>query len=578
MVRFSIFRALLFSPAFRVNNLRLLLLVSSFTSVWLTVVLYSESSQSLIAQTALPLEPRSFFISVIRLAICSCSLIFLHHILITRNSLFGWRVHRLAVIDLAIVVIETCVMCYLIYWFAMEDLPLFDPGIWSFSIHVLLLLFSAAFRTATVIACNDKLFNQRFAFLGGCTRTRPPFTPLTILLNRSLARPLVRGESKPIIFIRAVILTCIGVGIPLFGIYAVIIRPVGAQVSTQMILGVPGHPGHVFQAPPGNATIGLPGLSYAGSRDSAVVSATLWSDEVIACPATSGSRDDNFVQCPVSWPDIATMSISVHFTGGMLQVYPIQGTLPAGLEYWELYLLGGGIPLFPGSNVIAALSWTERQLISKTLWWGFGSRSTVFISEITGLQTNAFSATTDANVTTLVLFQTSANAMKVLQDTADVTAISGIATFGGFWTFVNGTFALFFGANGGDPFLRWASYIYSNVARWFVNGMKTSRPYTQKGVNQALNLLESWPSSASALWIWTRIHGPLPTNRKVISKHRPKSRYQSPILSRFTEHIGFRKAEASASRWTSKLPVHIQKLIPSTVDILSKKYHCWIWI
>ncbi|KAJ7090697.1 hypothetical protein C8R44DRAFT_891861 [Mycena epipterygia] len=377
-------------------------------------------------------------------------------------------------------------MSYLLYGFAslvslsLEGPPLVNPGVLSFSIHVLLLLFSAAFRTATIIACNDKLFNQRFAFLGGCTRTHPPFTPLTILLNRSLARPLVRGESKPITLIRAVTLTCMGVGVPLFGIYAIIIQPVGAQVSTQMILGVPGHPGYVFQDPPGNATIGIPDLSYAGSRNFAVVSATLGSNEVINCSATSGSWDDNYVQCPVSWRDIVTMSIAVHFSGGMLQVYPIQGTLPAGLEHWELYLLGGGIPLFPGSNVIAALSWTERQLISKTLWWGFGSHSTVFISEITGLQTNAFSATTDANVTTLVLSQTSAYATKVLQDTVDVTAISGIATFGGFWTFVNGTFALFFGANGGDPFLRWASYIYSNVARWFANGTKTSRPYTQK--------------------------------------------------------------------------------------------------
>lgn len=34
-----------------------------------------------------------------------------------------------------------------------------------------------------------------------------------------------------------------------------------------------------------------------------------------------------------------------------------------------------------------------------------------------------------------------------LQDMADASPLSGIATFGGFWTFVNGAFALFFGAN-----------------------------------------------------------------------------------------------------------------------------------
>ncbi|KAJ7840185.1 hypothetical protein B0H14DRAFT_3458271 [Mycena olivaceomarginata] len=36
---------------------------------------------------------------------------------------------------------------------------------------------------------------------------------------------------------------------------------------------------------------------------------------------------------------------------------------------------------------------------------------------------------------------------KFLQDTANASPFSGIATFGGFWTFVNGAFALFFRAN-----------------------------------------------------------------------------------------------------------------------------------
>jgi hypothetical protein len=36
---------------------------------------------------------------------------------------------------------------------------------------------------------------------------------------------------------------------------------------------------------------------------------------------------------------------------------------------------------------------------------------------------------------------------KYLQDTTDASFLSGIATFGGFWTFLNGAFALLFGAN-----------------------------------------------------------------------------------------------------------------------------------
>jgi hypothetical protein len=37
--------------------------------------------------------------------------------------------------------------------------------------------------------------------------------------------------------------------------------------------------------------------------------------------------------------------------------------------------------------------------------------------------------------------------MKLIQETMDDTPLSGIATFGGFWSFLNGAFAIIFGAN-----------------------------------------------------------------------------------------------------------------------------------
>jgi hypothetical protein len=41
----------------------------------------------------------------------------------------------------------------------------------------------------------------------------------------------------------------------------------------------------------------------------------------------------------------------------------------------------------------------------------------------------------------------SGHPMRILQETVDATHLSGIAAFGGFWAFVNGAFALTFGAN-----------------------------------------------------------------------------------------------------------------------------------
>ncbi|KAJ7350922.1 hypothetical protein DFH08DRAFT_862664 [Mycena albidolilacea] len=102
-----------------------------------------------------------------------------------------------------------------------------------------------------------------------------------------------------------------------------------------------------------------------------------------------------------------------------------------------------------GSQLFGRLTWIQRETAS-----GFviGSSSTamkpVYAAEITGLQTYpSTNSTISPNSATLVLFQPQSDATKLQQDTSDVSLFSGLATFGGFWTFVNGAFALFFGAN-----------------------------------------------------------------------------------------------------------------------------------
>jgi hypothetical protein len=71
----------------------------------------------------------------------------------------------------------------------------------------------------------------------------------------------------------------------------------------------------------------------------------------------------------------------------------------------------------------------------------------VFAAEITGLQTRPSNAASTTNEATLQLYQPYPYARKLEQDSSDVSPLSGLSTFGGFWTFVNGAFALFFGAN-----------------------------------------------------------------------------------------------------------------------------------
>ncbi|KAJ7106016.1 hypothetical protein C8R44DRAFT_987549 [Mycena epipterygia] len=292
---------------------------------------------------------------------------------------------------------------------------------------------------------------------------------------------------------------------PLYAAYTIILRPLTAQVSIQTLVS---DPFPMIETLPGNATIALH-LSLEPSFDTGYIpttetTATLRSGEVITCPEIPPPGYWKIIQCSSSWEYVSSVSISVSLPSGILYVYPGQGTLPVGFDYPEVYtILGGGVPLFPGSHVVGVISWTERQLIS-ALSWGSVSRNTIWTSEVAGLQTKPFGDTPDSNLTTLTLFQPDAFATKFLQDTVDATALSGVATFGGFWTFVNGTFVLFFGANVGGHFLLSVWYTYSNVVRWPANGMKTSRLYTQKGVNPAPNLPASSRSSASALWTWTQ--------------------------------------------------------------------------
>jgi hypothetical protein len=51
------------------------------------------------------------------------------------------------------------------------------------------------------------------------------------------------------------------------------------------------------------------------------------------------------------------------------------------------------------------------------------------------------------NVARLSLLQRTIYPTTFTQETVDTNALSGISTFGGFWTSLNGAFALLFGAN-----------------------------------------------------------------------------------------------------------------------------------
>ncbi|KAJ7896151.1 hypothetical protein B0H13DRAFT_1885332 [Mycena leptocephala] len=183
----------LFSPTARVYNLRFLLVVTVANLIYFVIVLVS-------------LRPQFEFQydSGVALWIVSCAVIIEHQVI----GVFTWRIRGLAAIDLAMLTIEIGAVGYLVYW----------TGWWPFGLPItqlLALMVSALFRCGTILKSKDKFFHQQFYFLGGCTPVHPPYEALSILLNRSLSRPLVRS----------MILSCVVLGATAFAIYTILIIP-----------------------------------------------------------------------------------------------------------------------------------------------------------------------------------------------------------------------------------------------------------------------------------------------------------------------------------------------------------------
>jgi hypothetical protein len=163
---------------------------------------------------------------------------------------------------------------------------------------------------------------------------------------------------------------------------------------------------------------------------------------------------------PYPWRFIEKMTISMASDSSGLYIWPLQGDL--SLDTLRVLLSSPPIPLLPGLPLVGMLYWTKRELAVGPVWGlstvgAFGMSPNaysdctkpsipIFTAEVAPLL-SAPSNASSPNVTTLMLLQRFTYATKFVQDVVDATALSGVATFGGFWTFLNGTFALFFGAN-----------------------------------------------------------------------------------------------------------------------------------
>ncbi|KAJ7173632.1 hypothetical protein C8R46DRAFT_1255974 [Mycena filopes] len=460
----------LFSPTARVWNFRLLLL--EVIAVWLFMgVEFGFQSETHLGQLPVLIWYPTF------------GFILLHHI----AFLFEWPVPGLALLDGVLILLE---ICGLAAGFAvLVHLNEFDPDFISgprFNFACIpvgiSLAVSVVFRTATIVRSKGRFFRQRFAFLGGCSEVAVPYTNVTILLNRSIGRPLVRGESTIIVFIRALVLNGIGVGLPVYAVYAIFLNPFFSQVYTRDIaafatanLGSPGGTAaflvgfFAFNPTPGfldsRWTINQVSIQ---KRPEDLEEIPV---ESVNCSVTHGSIsavvEDYFldganrlVECPIAWTSALSVSISIDVPFGcVVGVTALDG--PPKLEphqkaesdakFAQLVSSVEPIIMVPGSRLFGRLTWSQRETLSRLVLGLPTGLKPMYIPQINGLQTyppiNAADTSIGINTATLLLYQPYTHAIKLQQDTTDTTPLSGLATFGGFWTFVNGAFALLFGAN-----------------------------------------------------------------------------------------------------------------------------------
>ncbi|KAJ6514154.1 hypothetical protein DFH09DRAFT_1099710 [Mycena vulgaris] len=150
---------------------------------------------------------------------------------------------------------------------------------------------------------------------------------------------------------------------------------------------------------------------------------------------------------PYEWIQITRLDVSIELSTEIALIQLLRGIMP-GNGFALITPILPPTPLSPGSQLLGIISWTQLRQFSKRRQWGTSpSFVTTLIPEVTGFQPFVSPDTVGSNISRLTIINYSSSHTKFLEETVDASALSGIATFGGFWTFVNGSFALLFGAN-----------------------------------------------------------------------------------------------------------------------------------
>ncbi|KAJ6609995.1 hypothetical protein B0H10DRAFT_2062255 [Mycena sp. CBHHK59/15] len=286
--------------------------------------------------------------------------------------------------------------------------------------------------------------------LGSITSSHEYASPFRILLEHSMWWPLVRGEFRTIAIIHGTVLLGLCLALPPFALYNVVIVPLQGQLITRQLQ----QDSSVEIPNPRNASVenDLSGSDAIGSLVTARIVTT--DGKSLNC-STSGSHSF----CPATWASIINCTVLYnltrplsHFeTSAQPAIGHVKVTTYPGYNFYESWVYSKPILLVHGSHLIVFITWVQREVFVDSSPGIRGSSAPtiyVYSSEATIVQTDPDPPSIDPDMATVRIMQLDPGRyQKSFQDYKDTSALTGLATMGGFWTFVNGAFIFFFGAN-----------------------------------------------------------------------------------------------------------------------------------
>ncbi|KAJ7312698.1 hypothetical protein DFH08DRAFT_444546 [Mycena albidolilacea] len=268
-------------------------------------------------------------------------------------------------------------------------------------------------------------------------------------------------------------LSCLGITLPAFAVYSVILQPARSPLFLKQYVSDSGLAGQ--DTPPGNVSFYVHPLDHYKEfvKESMVINVTgILTDtaeatgKASAClvgdPWAPSERPDLRrveVHCPFEWRDLSnyiqfSFVFAPHVNMSGLTVVHNPWSSISGFDTTSSINNDGGLIFRTTRKIQPTLLLAKSRRFGIIMWSATRmktghSSEVIFFPQITNVQSDtALQISADnPDLATFRLVWLNSALSDYSEEYSDASVLSGLANVGGFWTIVNGAFALLFGAN-----------------------------------------------------------------------------------------------------------------------------------